>query len=275
MILASAFLHALWNARLKRQPQMDVAGSVIFLVNGLVALLAALLAYAWTGETPLPSWASFAWSIAAGVCEAGYFTLLVLAFKAAPLGTVYAVSRGFAILAAWPVSVLFIGETATPLAIAGAVLLVLGLGFSSLRVTAANRGIALALGAGVFIAGFHLAYKLAIEAGGAPPAVFAVSLGLAVPVNLALLPAARRALLLPVWRERLVSLTTLGVVCAASFLLVLAALEVVGAGYALTLRNASILFTLLMAWQMGDALSARQWAGAGLIAVGAGLLGLA
>jgi hypothetical protein len=37
LILASAFLHAFWNARLKRQAEMGVAGSPIFLVAGLNA----------------------------------------------------------------------------------------------------------------------------------------------------------------------------------------------------------------------------------------------
>lgn len=72
-----------------------------------------------------------------------------------------------------------------------------------------------------------------------------------------------------------VTLTTLGIICATSFLLILLALESVDAGYVLTLRNASILFALLLAWQMGEKLMPRHWLGAGCIAAGAVLLGLA
>lgn len=273
LILASAFLHALWNARLKRQPEMDVAGSVIFLVTGLSGLVAALVTWL-AGSTPFASAGAVGWSLAAGVCEAGYFTLLVIAFRLAPLGTVYALSRGVAILATWPLSVLWLGETVTVPALAGTAALLAGLGLSAFRVAAPGRGMLLALCCGGFIAGYHLCYKLAITQGGAPAAVFALSLSVAVPVNIALLPKGRRARLLPLWRARFLPLTGLGMMCAASFLLILLALELAGAGYVLTLRNASILFTLLLAWRMGESTTARQWLGAALIATGAALLGL-
>ncbi|HEX7030926.1 MAG TPA: DMT family transporter [Gammaproteobacteria bacterium] len=253
---------------------MDVAGSVIFLVTGISSVLAAAIMVG-AGADPFASWQAVAWSFAAGVCEAGYFTLLVIAFRLAPLGTVYTLSRGFAILAAWPLSVLWLGETVTPLSLGGTVVLLAGLAMNAVKVAASGRAIAVALTSGAFIAGYHLCYKLGIEHGGLPAAVFALSLSVAVPVNLALLPAARRRVLLPVWRARPVTLTALGVVCAASFLLILLALESAGAGYVLTLRNASILFALLLAWQMGERLAPRQWLGAGLIAAGAVLLGLA
>lgn len=275
LILASAFLHAFWNARLKRQPEMDVAGSVIFLVCGLSGVLAALAVWMFSGSAPFPDWRGAGWSLAAGACEAGYFTLLVIAFRLAPLGTVYAVSRGFAIVATWPLSALFLGEAVSLPALAGAVIVLVGLLLSTVKLAVSARGILLALASGLFIAGYHLFYKLGITAGGQPAAVFALSLSVAVPVNIALLAADRRQKLLPLWRTRFLSLTALGIICAASFLLILLALEVAGAGYVLTLRNISILFALLLAWQMGEALNRRQWLGAALIAVGAGLLGLA
>lgn len=273
LILASAFLHAFWNARLKRQPEMDVAGSVIFLVCGLSGVAAALAVWIVGGSTPFPDWRGAAWSLAAGVCEAGYFTLLVIAFRLAPLGAVYTVSRGFAIVATWPLSVLWLGETVSPPAIAGSAIVLAALLLSTVKLAVCGRGIVLALACGLFIAGYHIFYKLGIAAGGAPSAVFALSLSVAVPVNIALLAADRRRRLLPLWRSRFVSLTALGIICAASFLLILLALEIAGAGYVLTLRNVSILFALLLAWQMGETLSRRQWAGAALIAIGAALLG--
>lgn len=274
LILASAFLHAFWNARLKRHPEMDVAGSVIFLVCGLSGVAAALTVWIFGDAVPFPDGRGALWSLAAGVCEAGYFTLLVIAFRLAPLGTVYTVSRGFAIVATWPLSLLFLGETASLPTLAGAAIVLAGLLLSTVKLAVSARGIGLALASGVFIAGYHIFYKLGIAAGAAPSAVFALSLSVAVPANIALLETERRRRLLPLWRARFISLTTLGIICAASFLLILLALEVAGAGYVLTLRNASILFALLLAWQMGEALNRRQWAGAALVAAGAALLGL-
>lgn len=274
LILASAFLHAFWNARLKRQPEMDVAGSVIFLVTGLTGVAAALAQWTFGAATPFPTFESVGWSLAAGVCEAGYFTLLVVAFRLAPLGTVYAVSRGFAIVATWPLSVLWLGEAVSAPALAGTAIVLAGLLLSTLKLDVCGRAVLIALASGLFIAGYHIFYKLGMAAGGQPAAVFALSLGVAVPVNIALLARERRARLLALWRERVLSLTALGIICGASFLLILLALELAGAAYVLTLRNASILFALLLAWQLGETLHRRQWAGAGLIALGAALLGM-
>src|SRR5690606_34074648 len=114
---------------------------------------------------------------------------------------------------------------------AGTAVVLAGLLFSTLNLDVRLRGILFALLCGAFIAGYHLFYKLAIAAGAAPTGVFALSLSVAVPVNIALLARDRRLRLLPLWRERFIPLTSLGIIFAASFLLILLALEHAGAGY--------------------------------------------
>src|SRR5262245_9804526 len=113
LVLASAFLHAAWNALLKRERDKDVAGVVVVAIATLAALVVAGAVAGATGRLPFGDRAALAWSLGAGLFEGGYFITLVMALERAPLGTVYTVSRGGAILAVWPVSALWLGESVT------------------------------------------------------------------------------------------------------------------------------------------------------------------
>jgi drug/metabolite transporter (DMT)-like permease len=119
----------------------------------------------------------------------------------------------------------------------------------------------------------YLAYKRALALGAEPRALFAVSLLVAVPFNVAFLGARVRSLLAAELRARPWELVVAGAVCAVSFLLFLDALHTSGAGRVLTLRNTSVVFALLFGWMGGDRPRRFEAAGAGLVVVGAALLG--
>ncbi len=274
LILVSALLHALWNAILKREPDKGVGGVAVLAIATLLAAVTALALWASAGRPPFPG-DGLAWSAAAGVFEAGYFLTLVRALERAPLGVAYTVSRGVAILAVWPISAVWLGERATLVALAGAALLCVGLAAASVEGRVRSAGLGVAVACGLFIAGYHLAYKQALAGGGEPAAVFALSLAVALPVNFVALGPARRPQVLAQLRARPLRLLGAGLVCGGSFLLFLVALAGGPAGLVLTLRNTSVLFAVLLAWALGDAPTRRQVIGAALVAVGAALLGLA
>ena len=66
--------------------------------------------------------------VAAGVVETAYFVTLAKALSRAPLGSVYTVVRGGALLLVWPVSIAVFGEKVTPLIALGTLLTIAGLG---------------------------------------------------------------------------------------------------------------------------------------------------
>jgi drug/metabolite transporter (DMT)-like permease len=68
-------------------------------------------------------------------------------------------------------------------------------------------------------------------------------------------------------------LVTTGVLCTLSFSLLLIALAGSGTGAVLTLRNTSIAFALGLGALQGERLGRRQLVGAGLVMLGAVLLG--
>jgi uncharacterized membrane protein len=289
LVLGSALLHALWNALLRRQDDKPAAGVLVVTIATGCAALAALATLLWPssglggGASLLPSGA-LGFTFGAGLFEAIYFVSLVAALERCPLPPVYTTSRGTAIALVWPLSIAFLGETLRSTGVAGTVLVGAGLLVSGLEGTgsgadagdaqARRRGLRLAVLSGVGIAGYHLCYKGALAAGGAPPAVFTVALGLALPFNFARLGPGWRPRLASTLRARPLGLMALGITCAASFLLLLWALGAGGAGWVLTLRNSSVVFAVVLGTWLGEPASRRQWLGAVLVAAGAVVLGV-
>ncbi len=273
LVLSSAFLHASWNALLKRHPNPEVG---VVSVISVSVVGGGLWTLGMRGQA-FPTASGLAWALAAGACESIYLAALSRALKQAPLGLAYTVSRGGAMLLVWPVSVLWLGEVVSAWMVAGAVLLGVGLVVMNLSRPAgpAATGVAWAALAAVCIAGYHLAYKLALGEGAQPPALFATGLLVALPVLI--LERTRKLGWATLRREALVRpglVVFTGIICTLSFALLLSALGSSGAGVVLTLRNTSIAFALVLAALQGERLERRQLAGAALVAVGAVLLGV-
>jgi len=271
LIVASALLHALWNAALKRQPDPEAASVAIL----GVAALAAAAALPLLGGGAAPGGAGLGWALAAGLCEGGYFMALALAFRAAPFGLVYTVARGGALALIWPVSVLWLGEPLTVRAAAGALLLVAGLALVGLerRGRATLAGVLWAVACAGAIAGYHLSYKRALTTGAAPGAVFATALCVAWPLAVLRLGPGGLGRPLRALRSRPGTLVAAGLLCTASFLLFLTALVRGGAGAAVTLRNTSVLFGLALAWALGERPGRPQVVGTLGVALGAAVIG--
>lgn len=273
LVLSSAFLHASWNALLKRHPNPEVG---VVSVISVAVVGGGLWALGMRGEA-FPSTEGLVWALGAGACESIYLAALSRALKQAPLGLAYTVSRGGAMLLVWPVSVLWLGEAVSVWMVSGVVLL--GVGLVVMNLTRpegpAATGVAWAAVAAVCIAGYHLSYKLALGEGAQPPALFATGLLVALPVLV--LERSRKLGWATLRREALARpglVVVTGIVCTLSFALLLTALGSSGAGVVLTLRNTSIAFALVLAALQGERLERRQLAGAALVAVGAVLLGV-
>jgi drug/metabolite transporter (DMT)-like permease len=276
VVIASALLHALWNALLKTEKDKEVAGAAVVGVAGTLAIAVALALWAIARETPFPVASGVLWSAGAGLFEAAYFVLLVLSLERAPLAVAYTVSRGLAILAVWPLSIALLHEPVSGASLAGSALLCLGLAATPAgKGSGSVRGLLFACLCGLSIAGYHLCYKEALETAAAPTAVFAVALGLAFPLNLMRLGRARLPALGRALRARPLFLLLLGAITTASFLLFLVALARGGAGFVLTLRNTSIVFAALIGWSLGERPTRPQLIGAALVSAGAVLVGLA
>lgn len=271
LVLVSAFLHASWNALLRLEPDKDRALVAAVAVATALAAVIAIARAAITHVAPFPGAAAVVWSLAAGVLEWLYFVSLARALARGALGPVYTISRGGAILVVWPLSLALFAEPVTLAAGAGSAVVLGGLALAGGR-TGDSRGLSRAglswsLACAIAIAGYHLTYKAALAAGGGPSAVFAVALALASAINL----VGTRGVV-AYSRPRVGRVLVMGLVCGASFLILLEALATGGAGFVLTLRNTSVLFATILAAAIGEAPRHTQVVGAILVATGAILM---
>jgi drug/metabolite transporter (DMT)-like permease len=272
LVLVSAFLHALWNALLRLEKDKDRALVCAVAVASGFALVVASIRFGVTGVPPFATVASLLWSLLAGFLEWLYFIALARALAIGPLGTVYTISRGGAVIAIWPASVALLGEPLTLLGAIGSGIVCLGLAATSHtggdNRTGQRSAIAWAAACAVAIAGYHLAYKVGLRAGASPSASFGVSLAFASCINFARLGGVPREVL----RARLARILIMGLVCGGSFLLLIEALAGDGAGTVLTLRNTSVLFAIGFAAIIGERPRALQIGGAVLVTAGAVLI---
>lgn len=269
LVLASALLHALWNALIKRERDVKAATLAVLAVGLIFSAIAVLFRGRW-----FPSGAAFICAVAAGLFEAGYFATLSLSLKMGPLGRYYPVSRGGALLLIWPVSMLFFGEPAAPASFVGALLVVAGLfavGLPHRRDASGDTALHWAIASAAFIAGYNLLYKEALVLGAEPATLFATSMSIALALNLAAMRSRRKTVLTALSRSP-VPMFGGGALCFLSFWLFLYCLDRGGAGATATLRNSSVLFAQAFSWQLGERPTLARVGGAGAIALGAILL---
>ncbi|HEY6004551.1 MAG TPA: EamA family transporter [Anaeromyxobacter sp.] len=268
-LLASAVLHAGWNALLKREREPELAALGV-LAGGL--LFATAIAIAWPGAG-FPTRAALLWGLGAGAFEAVYFVTLGSALARASYGAVYAIARGGALVVVWPVAVAFLREPVSATGAAGAALV----GAGVILVAAAGKerasagGIALAVACAGTIAGYHVCYDLALAAGAGTAPLFALAFAVALPPAWLWARLTGRTMV-AVDRGAVLRWTAAGSLVAASFLLFLLGLARSGAGVALTLRNTSVVFAQVLALAIGERVPPRQLIGSVLVVLGAALV---
>ncbi|MFL5444704.1 MAG: permease [Myxococcales bacterium] len=276
LVVFSAFLHAAWNALIKREVDKDrtliAAVAIGTLLAGAVATVRAMA----TGVAPFATAAPFACSLVAGVFEQIYFLTLARALDRGPLGRVYTLSRGAAVVLVYPLSVLIFAEALTPFSLTGSAIVLCGLMLSDWRFGRTGAmpvpATLWALACATAIALYHLAYKAALASGGVPSAVFAVSLAVSTGISLLRTGSEGRAAALRTVAASPGKLLLMGVLCSGSFLILIEALARGGVGFVLTLRNTSVLFALLLAWAIGETPRLAPAVGAALVAGGAVLM---
>jgi drug/metabolite transporter (DMT)-like permease len=114
--LASAALHAGWNAAVKSRPNVTHAMTAQMVVSAM--LMAPLLL--WTG---LPTAASVPWIFASALINTVTVTALLKAYTLAGFGLAYPVGRAISVLLVAPGAALFFGETLSVFGLVGVALI--------------------------------------------------------------------------------------------------------------------------------------------------------
>lgn len=164
MVIASAALHAGWNALLKIGLDRFLTASLIQIGAGAVALLALPF-------VPMPNAAAWPWIVLSALLHIGYNVFLSRAYQYGDLGQVYPLSRGSSPLLVAGLSVLLLGELLPGGQLFGLAVLVAGIWLMAVRGGSgkASRGLLLcALMTALFIASYTLADASGARANGDP-----------------------------------------------------------------------------------------------------------
>ena len=204
---------------------------------------------------PVSPGAVWPYVLPSALCEVIYFVLLMAAYRSGEFSLVYPIARGATPALVALGSVLFLGERLGPFGLLGLGLIVAGLAVVGSSAWLARReqklewlGIALALGAAVFIAFYTVIDGAAVKHN--PPAPYTELIFLAMTLGLAPLVVGRYG-----WREVLAQgrahwprLALTALLMFGAYALVLAVYSVAQVSYAGALREVSIVLAALAGW---------------------------
>jgi drug/metabolite transporter (DMT)-like permease len=242
LIAAAAFAHAGWNL-VAKEAEGGAAFVWLCAVAGTLLYLPALAFALATDPGPL-GWAAIALMAGSGALHALYFVLLQRAYATGDLSVVYPLSRGTGPLLSATVAIVVLGERPSPLALAGAVLIV-GSVFSLIRRPAdgsgsVGRGTVFAVLTGAAIAAYTLWDKQAVDTVALSPVVYYWGTNLANAALLAPVALRNRADLRQAWTTSRMRAAGVGLLSPLAYILVLYALVEAPVSYVAPARESSI-----------------------------------
>jgi drug/metabolite transporter (DMT)-like permease len=278
LVLSSAVMHATWNLLAKRV-QAETPFLFLIYVVGAVAYTPFAIAVLLIAR-PEPNILWLAFVALAIVLQTVYFATLTAGYRAGDLSLVYPIARATGPLLATIGAIFVLGERPTPLALAGALAIIVGALVltgdpRSLRARGAGAAVGFALATGACIALYTLWDKSAVSLLLIPPLIYdwMVIGGQALVVA----PVAwrRRADVAQVWAAQRNTVIVVGIISRVSYLLMLTALAISPVSYVAPAREIGILFgTMLGVRVLAEGDVRRRAIGAIAMVIGIVLLAL-
>jgi drug/metabolite transporter (DMT)-like permease len=272
LVLLAAVLHAAWNAILKASENPLALAARAMTLGTIASLPPVAVAWLVNGRPGLPV---TGWLIVIGsaVLELAYFITLSAAYQRGELSVVYPIARGTAPLLAVLVGLVLLGERLHLVAVAGIVLLLVGI-WAIRRPASAGSALGLALLTGLLIAAYTSLDRIGVRLG--PPWLYAWLLWFFAAIFLAAFTTVRRIPRSRLTNEPVLSLAV-GVLMTAGYFLILYALSVAPLAIIAPLReSAVVLVTAWGIWRLGERRGAWiRFAGAMAIVAGIALLAVA
>ena len=277
LVLAGAFIHALWNLLAKRVG----GGGAFACLFSLVAVVAyaPLAAAIVLWQRPYIGPMQLVFLAGTAVLHTGYFLALQRGYRLGDLSLVYPLARGTGPMLTTAAAIGFFGERPGPIALAGTALIAGGIillttGREAWGRPNARRAAGYALLTGMFIAGYSLWDKQAVTTFAIPPVVLDWGDNVGRAALLAPVALARRGQVRDIWRRYRRETILVGILSPMPYILVLTAMVFTPVSYVAPAREISILVGSLFGARLlaeGDA--ARRIAAAS--AMVAGLVALA
>jgi drug/metabolite transporter (DMT)-like permease len=249
LILVAAFIHATWNLLNKKASGHATFTWLVAVLSAVFYTPVAIALIFWCREDL--TLAAIIFMAGSAVLHTGYFVLLNEGYRVGDLSLVYPLARGTGPLLASIAAILFLGERPSALALAGGLLIVLGLialtgNPESLRRTGARKALVYALVTGTFIAAYTLWDKQAVSQFSVPPILldWGANLGRAVlltPFALRHWDRTRNE-----WQSHRFEAVGVALLVPLSYILVLTAMQFTPVSYVAPAREISILIGTAM-----------------------------
>ena len=271
-VLVAALLHASWNALLKSGRDMLLDTASIVIGGGIVALPLVFL-------VAVPAPASWPFIAGSALIHIAYYVLMVNAYRTGDLSLVYPLMRGTAPMITAVLGIVLLQEWPSAVSWLGMALISLGVFVLALRTvdhTPSRAAIGFALANAVVIAAYTIVdgrgARVAQDAWAYIGWLFVVD---AVPFTLVVAYVRRGTFMRAMYERRWRGI--IGGGCSAgAYAIAVWAMTMAPVALVASLRETSVLFAALIgARVLRERLSARRWAGAFAIVLGALALKLA
>ena len=267
--IASAIIHASWNAALKGGRDR-VSDAFLIAVGGV--MIWGVVAAIWGPPAP-EAWPYLAVSV---LIHLVYWFALFSGYDAGDMSHVYTLSRGSAPLLVALGAGIAVGETPPPLKALGIALVSLGVLCVGASPRAPMKATLWALGIGVCIASYSLVDALGARAGGNALVYVAWTSGIMGLPMIAFAYWKKRERVLSDALVAPIRGIAIGVISFLGYGLVLWAQTFAPIAQVTALRETSVVWGALIAFFiLGERLGVRRWLGAAIVALGAGLIAFA
>ncbi|SMD02559.1 EamA family transporter [Sporomusa malonica] len=272
LVVTAAFCHAAWNLLAKR-----ACGGTAFI--WIFASLSALLYFPlalWVLliEKPNISTYQIVLILGSAVLHSVYFILLDKGYRFGDLSVIYPLARGTGPLLSIVTAILFLGEQPTPIALAGAILIGIGIlvitgnPFSH-EETNARKSIVYALFCGATIAGYTVVDKIAVSTYLIPPLLMDWSTNLGRVILLTPYSLKNWTKVKEQWTAHKKEAIAVAILSPLAYILVLTAMVFSPVSYIAPAREVSILIgTILGAKLLSESDFRSRLVGAGTMLIG-------
>jgi len=283
LVLFAAALHAIWNYQIKKSYN-KLAFVWLFQLMGLIFFLPLLIYYLPQVTIPAKGWLFIA---ATGGIHAFYFGFLSTAYESGDLSLVYPVARGTGPLLVPILAVCFINEQICFAAGTGILLITSGVYLLHLPsfkksdffapFSSMGRGATLwALGTGLTIASYSIIDKIGVTY--VDPVVYLYFLFLGTWMALSPCVLAKKGavkILGKEWEQNRAAILLVGFLCFFTYLIVLYAMRINKVSYVVSVRESSILMSVLIgSFFLKETLNRQKFFGSLAIFLGVILIGI-
>lgn len=263
LLLASALIHAIWNAIVRNGKDRFWSIAVICLVGAIAAFPFALA----LGAPALPSWP---YLILSSVLQIGYSLFLVRAYRDGELSSVYPIARGSAPLLVTLGAALIARELPGAAGLAGIACVSSGLILLALGGNRPDpRSAVAAFVTGIFIASYMVVDGLGVRLSESAPSYAAwqaVTAGLLIPFSFVIIR--RRIPALPRGKEGALVVGA-GILGTLGYCIAIWAMSQSAMGGVSAIRETSILFAALIgAFVLGEKMTVPKILGALMVTAG-------